>query len=155
MSMLAEQVEVVIGVDTHKHTHTAAVVTASTGAAIDELTVSTDPGGYDALVELADRHATPRVWAIEGTGSYGVGLASHLAGRGSGSSNSTGPPGPLDATAPSPIRSTPCVPPEKRWPVPVWPSRELEAIGPPCRCCWRPAAPRSKPPNSPTINSTP
>ncbi len=82
MSMLAEQVEVVIGVDTHKHTHTAAVVTASTGAAIDELTVSTDPGGYDALVELADRHATPRVWAIEGTGSYGVGLASHLAGRG-------------------------------------------------------------------------
>lgn len=29
--MLAERVEIVIGVDTHKHTHTAAVVTAATG----------------------------------------------------------------------------------------------------------------------------
>lgn len=32
MPMLAELVEVVIGVDTHKHTHTAAVVVAATGA---------------------------------------------------------------------------------------------------------------------------
>ena len=32
MTMLAELVEIVIGVDTHKHTHTAAVVTAATGA---------------------------------------------------------------------------------------------------------------------------
>jgi hypothetical protein len=31
MAMLAELVELVLGVDTHKHTHTAAVVTATTG----------------------------------------------------------------------------------------------------------------------------
>ena len=31
MTMLADQVDVVIGVDTHKHTNTAAVVRASTG----------------------------------------------------------------------------------------------------------------------------
>ena len=34
MSMLAELVEVVIGVDTHKDTHTAAVLDARTGAAV-------------------------------------------------------------------------------------------------------------------------
>ena len=82
MTMLAEQVDVVIGVDTHKHTHTAAVVIARTGAAIDELTVPTDPDGYAALVELADRHGAVRAWAIEGTGGYGAGLARHLAERG-------------------------------------------------------------------------
>ena len=32
MAMLADSVELVIGVDTHKHTHTAAVVVAATGA---------------------------------------------------------------------------------------------------------------------------
>ena len=32
MAMLADTVELVIGVDTHKHTHTAAVVQAGSGA---------------------------------------------------------------------------------------------------------------------------
>ena len=32
MAMLADLVELVIGVDTHKDTHTAAVVAAATGA---------------------------------------------------------------------------------------------------------------------------
>jgi hypothetical protein len=76
--MLAERVEIVIGVDTHKHTHTAAVVTAATGAAVEDLTVSTDPSGYQLLVDLADRHGQPRLWAIEGTGGYGAGLTRHL-----------------------------------------------------------------------------
>jgi transposase len=80
--MLADIVDVVIGVDTHKHTHTAGVVTAATGAAIDDLTVDTDPDGYAALVELADGHSGLRAWAIEGTGGYGAGLARYLAERG-------------------------------------------------------------------------
>ncbi len=82
MDMLADLVEVVIGVDTHKHTHTAAVVAAGTGAALDTVTVTTDPEGYAALVELAERHSGLRAWAIEGTGGYGAGLARYLAERG-------------------------------------------------------------------------
>ena len=39
MSMLAEVVDVVIGVDTHKHTHTAAVIHAGTGAVLDTITL--------------------------------------------------------------------------------------------------------------------
>jgi transposase len=82
MTMLAEAVDVVIGVDTHKHTHTAAVIVASTGAAVDELTVGTNLDGYAALVALADEHSGLRAWSIEGTSSYGAGLARFLAERG-------------------------------------------------------------------------
>lgn len=51
--MLAELVEVVIGVDTHKHTHTAAVVAAATGAVLAQYTVAADSAGYADLLELA------------------------------------------------------------------------------------------------------
>ena len=43
MAMLAEVVELVIGVDTHKHTHTAAVVAAATGAVIEKVTLPATP----------------------------------------------------------------------------------------------------------------
>ncbi|MEV1294642.1 transposase [Pseudonocardia sp. NPDC049635] len=72
MPMLAELVEVVIGVDTHKDTHTAAVVTANTGAVLAQATVTADPAGYDGLLELAAQHAGIRAWALEGSGGYGA-----------------------------------------------------------------------------------
>ncbi|MGY1635013.1 IS110 family transposase [Geodermatophilus sp. SYSU D01186] len=79
MSMLAELVEVVIGVDTHSQTHTAAVVDARTGAVLARATVPADPDGYAELIALAEAHAGLRAWAMEGTGGYGAGLARHLA----------------------------------------------------------------------------
>jgi len=82
MTMLAEHVEVVIGVDTHRDTHTAAVVIAATRAAVDEATVCTAPDGYAELVALADRHSPSRAWSIEATGSFGRGLTRFLAERG-------------------------------------------------------------------------
>jgi transposase len=78
MHMLADSVEVVIGVDTHKHTHTAAVVAAATGQTLASLTVPATPAGYQQLLELADQHHRRRVWAIEGTGGYGAGLTRFL-----------------------------------------------------------------------------
>jgi transposase len=74
MPMLADEVDVVIGVDTHKHTHSAAVVMAGTGAAVAEATVDADPDGYLALLDLAGGQPGLRAWAIEGTGGYGAGL---------------------------------------------------------------------------------
>ena len=79
MSMLAELVEVVIGVDTHSQTHTAAIVDARTGGVLVSVTVPADPDGYAELVALADEHSGLRAWAMEGTGGYGAGLARHLA----------------------------------------------------------------------------
>ena len=51
---LREVVDVVIGVDTHMHTHTAAVVDTRTGGVLDELTVEATADGYAQLVEFAD-----------------------------------------------------------------------------------------------------
>lgn len=77
--MLAELVEVVIGVDSPKHTHTAAVVAAATGAVRAEMTVAADLDGYAELVDFADQHPGLRAWSIEGTGGYDAGLARQLA----------------------------------------------------------------------------
>jgi transposase len=81
MAMLADLVELVIGVDTHKHTHTAAVVVATTGAVIQQVTVPAAPAGYRQLLKLAGQHQGQRVWAIEGTGGYGAGLTRFLQGH--------------------------------------------------------------------------
>lgn len=82
MSMLADVVEIVIGVDTHKDTHTAAVLDTRTGGVLARITVNTDLDGYAALVTLAEQHSGLRAWALEGAGGYGVGLARHLADLG-------------------------------------------------------------------------
>lgn len=80
MAMLADLVELVIGVDTHthKHTHTAAVVLAATGAVLAQATAAATPAGYRQLLALADQQPGQRVWAIEGTGGYGAGLTRYL-----------------------------------------------------------------------------
>jgi hypothetical protein len=64
---LREAVDVVIGVDTHVHTHSAAVLDTATGGVLDEITVEATAQGYGELVEFANNHATLRAWAIEGT----------------------------------------------------------------------------------------
>ena len=46
-SIVAEQYEFVIGVDTHPATHTLSVITAATGAVIDQAVFSTTPSGLD------------------------------------------------------------------------------------------------------------
>jgi transposase len=74
--MLTEPVDVVIGIDTHKHTHTAAAV-SSTGAVLEHLTVSTDPKGYRRLLAFG-RRQNAGLWAIEGTGSFGAGITTLL-----------------------------------------------------------------------------
>ena len=75
---LREQVDVVIGVDTHVHTHSAAVLDTATGGVLDEVTVEATTEGYAELMEFANTHATLRAWAIEGTSGHGAGLTRHL-----------------------------------------------------------------------------
>ena len=78
LTHLREVVDVVIGVDTHVHTHSAAMVDAATGGVLDEITVEATAEGYAELVEFANNHAMLRAWAIEGTGGHGAGLSRHL-----------------------------------------------------------------------------
>ena len=78
-TMLAGVVDFVIGVDTHRDSHTAAVVNAGTGGVLEHLTVATDAFGYRRLQAFANTTAPGRrVWAIEGTGSFGTGLTTSL-----------------------------------------------------------------------------
>lgn len=78
MTSLTDVVEVVIGVDTHVHTHSAAAVDARTGAVLDEIAIEATSEGYEALVQFAEEYPL-RAWAVEGTGGHGAGLTRHLA----------------------------------------------------------------------------
>ena len=77
--MLAEQVDAVVGVDTHRDTHTAALL-RPTGAVLGTVEISTDESGFAQLLEFVTAQTPgPRlVWAVEGTRSYGLGLARFL-----------------------------------------------------------------------------
>ena len=79
MSMLAERVDHVIGVDTHRDAHTVAVVAAASAAVVATTDTAANPVAFKGLLRFARRHAGPRrVWAIESSGSYGAGLTVFL-----------------------------------------------------------------------------
>ena len=81
--MLADELDYVLGVDTHRDEHVVAVVTAPAGALLAGAAAPADARGYRELLRVAEQHAPGRrAWAIEGTGSYGAGLARFLADRG-------------------------------------------------------------------------
>jgi len=81
--MLADEVEYVIGVDTHRDQHTLAVVVAPTGAVLAQTVVRATGRGYAQALGFAERHAGGvRAWAIEGAGHYGAGLTRYLGDRG-------------------------------------------------------------------------
>ena len=81
--MLAEEIDTVIGVDTHKDRHWHALVTAATGGVEASFASSADPAGYrHALAEARRLAPGRRLWAIEGAGAYGAGLRRFLAAQG-------------------------------------------------------------------------
>jgi transposase len=81
MGMLADRVDHVIGVDTHRDSHSVAVCNTS-GGVTAEATVAADAFGYRRLLRFALEQAPGRrVWAVEGTGSFGAGLTSYLLER--------------------------------------------------------------------------
>jgi transposase len=82
MTMLADDADLVIGVDTHRDAHTASAVSSPAGIVLEQFTCSTDAAGLAELVAFADQHPGRRVWAVEGTGGYGVGLHRMLVERG-------------------------------------------------------------------------
>jgi transposase len=82
MLMMSEEPSVVIGIDTHRDTHTAAVIDPLTTGVIASYTIPTTPAGYQDLIDRVAVHGRVRVWAIEGTRTYGVGLVRMLLAAG-------------------------------------------------------------------------
>ena len=82
MPMLEGRIDAVIGVDTHRDTHTAALLDPNGGVRAT-LQVPSDQAGHARLLDLACGQAPGRrVWALEGTGCYGAGLTSFLVDHG-------------------------------------------------------------------------
>ena len=65
---------VIVGVDTHKHVHVAVAID-SWGSRLRDHAFVVDSGGYQALITWAETHGRIAAFGIEGTGSYGAGLA--------------------------------------------------------------------------------
>src|SRR6266536_2802865 len=81
--MLADELDYVIGVDTHLDQHVLAIVVAPSGGMVAQQSVRASARGYAQAVRFADQHARgARVWSVEGTGHYGAGLARHLSHQG-------------------------------------------------------------------------
>jgi transposase len=81
--MLANELDYLLGVDTHRDAHVMAVVTAPAGAVVAGAAASANARGYHELLRVAEQHAAGRrAWAVEGTGSYGAGLGRYLRARG-------------------------------------------------------------------------
>src|SRR3954447_6817259 len=74
--MLEELLDAVVGVDTHRDTHQVEIALPN-GVSIASTTISNDATGYaELLAWIVDHAPGPRVAvSIEGTRSYGVGLA--------------------------------------------------------------------------------
>ena len=80
---LAGDADLVIGVDTHLDTHTAAICDAR-GREVSQLRVPATSAGYAELLSWVRSAAggSRTIWAVEGTRHYGLGLARHLVSEG-------------------------------------------------------------------------
>ncbi|MFL5130748.1 MAG: IS110 family transposase [Microvirga sp.] len=73
--------EIIIGIDTHKEAH-AAVAINGLGARLGAMTLLASSRGYHEMESWAQSLGPVRAFGIEGTGSYGAGLARFLQERG-------------------------------------------------------------------------
>lgn len=71
---------VVIGIDTHADTHTAAAVD-ELGRILDTVEIPATPAGYRQLLTWARQLGRVERAGVEGTGAYGAGLARFLVAR--------------------------------------------------------------------------
>jgi transposase len=83
MTMLAEAVDAVIGIDTHRDTHEVEIADPA-GKPVAALRIGNDSAGFAQLLDaIATVVPGPRVAVcIEGSRSYGIGLARALAAAG-------------------------------------------------------------------------
>lgn len=77
MQQDARSNDVVAGIDTHKDTHAAVALTAL-GVRLGATTISANRAGYRRVEAWARSFGTVKAFGIEGTGSYGAGLARAL-----------------------------------------------------------------------------
>jgi len=75
------EVETILGVDTHLDFHVAVAID-HLGRRLGEASVPTTVKGHERLLRWAERFGPVRCVGVEGTSSYGAGLARHLGAKG-------------------------------------------------------------------------
>jgi hypothetical protein len=103
------------GVDTHADTHVAAALD-SRGGLLGVKEFPSTAAGYAGLLSWLGGFGTVALVGIEGTGSYGPGLARHMAAAGIRVVEVTGLTGRTATATASPIRWTRSAPPGPRSP---------------------------------------
>jgi transposase len=76
--MTSRKPQIIAGVDTHSRTHHAAALNAATGQLLGDQQFPATAAGYQQLTDWLHTHGRPIKIGVEGTGSYGAGLARHL-----------------------------------------------------------------------------
>jgi transposase len=77
-SLALERVDVIVGVDTHKDQHVAVAIDGLGGTLGEPLFIDASNDGYAELLAWARGLGPVHVFAVEGCGSYGIGLARFL-----------------------------------------------------------------------------
>jgi transposase len=72
--------QIILGVDTHKDVHVAALIT-TLGVQLADATFPTTTAGYRQLLGWARSFGVLRRAGVEGTGSYGAALTRYLRGQ--------------------------------------------------------------------------
>jgi len=149
--MLAQELDYVIGVDTHRDAHALSFHRSPSGARLLEAEVAADQAGYADALALAEEHSPgPRAWALEGAGAYGKGLARHLQARGERVSRSSARSArAARAAAASRMPSMPGARPVPCSRASAWPRRGQGARGRRCACCSPRGRARSRPAAAP------
>jgi len=73
--------DVTVGVDTHKDIHVAVAIDGL-GRRLGQTDVSVSSSGYVELLDWSQRFGSVTAFGVEGTGSYGAGLARYLRAQG-------------------------------------------------------------------------
>jgi hypothetical protein len=113
-SMPAPESPVTVGVDTHLDQHVAAVVDQA-GRLCGTQAFAASTRGDVALVTWAERFGPVERIGVEGTGTYGAGLARFARAYASRSSRSTAPTAAPDGDTASPTRLMLRPPPGPPW----------------------------------------
>jgi len=110
MPMLEGKVDAVIGVDTHRDRHTAAILDPN-GGLVAQLELPSDQAGAEALLSVVtERAPSRRCWALEAPAAMAPAWPASWPPRVSGWSRSTGPSGPAAGAAPRATCWTPSEP---------------------------------------------
>jgi transposase len=155
MSRLADTVDGVIGVDTHRDT-LAAAATDRVGGTLAQTAAAADLAGYRRLLAFGQaRVPGRRCWAVEGAGSYGAGLTSFLQAHGERVVEVGRPKWPPRGTG-AKSDALDAVRAAREALVhdhPLAPRRR--GIGRRCGCCWPLATARVRPRSAPPTSSRP